>query len=150
VAVPETERAWLDVARGKRANPIPARARQTIPPALRRAVLHRDHGCCRAPGGGRHPLENIITLCGVLDTHAKVFSALRGLGFREAEARAAFAELRKQPHLIEASAQELLRAALQLLTAPRARPAVASPARPRLSPGNAPPQRHLARQLGFA
>jgi Holliday junction resolvasome RuvABC DNA-binding subunit len=57
-----------------------------------------------------------------LDTHAKVFSALRGLGFREAEARAAFAELRKQPRLSEASAQELLRAALQLLTAPRARP----------------------------
>jgi hypothetical protein len=158
------------------ANQIPSRATQTIPPALRRAVLHRDHGCCRVPGcqnrsfldlhhielrseGGRHQLENIITLCGAhhralhrgelliegratearfrhadgseygmlespgaLHTHAKVFSALRGLGFREAEARAAFAELRKQPGQVEASAQELLRAALQLLTAPRARP----------------------------
>jgi 5-methylcytosine-specific restriction endonuclease McrA len=58
------------------------RATQTIPPALRRAVLQRDHGCCRVPGcnntlyldlhhiqlrsaGGRHVAENVISICGV-------------------------------------------------------------------------------------
>ena len=57
------------------------RAKQTIPPALRRAVLRRDHECCQVPGcshatfldlhhlqprseGGQHELENIITICG--------------------------------------------------------------------------------------
>ena len=56
------------------------RAKQTIPPALRRAVLRRDHEHCQVPGcshaafldlhhialrseGGRHELENIITMC---------------------------------------------------------------------------------------
>ncbi len=57
------------------------KATQTIPPALRRAVLSRDGHCCRVPGcknstyldlhhielrseGGRNVLANIITLCG--------------------------------------------------------------------------------------
>ncbi|HKO94975.1 MAG TPA: HNH endonuclease [Polyangiaceae bacterium] len=61
--------------------PVPTRARQTIPPALRRAVLTRDHRRCRVPGckhatfvdvhhiqlrseGGRNAAENLITLCG--------------------------------------------------------------------------------------
>jgi hypothetical protein len=56
-------------------------ATQTIPPALRRAVLMRDRHCCRVPGcrnaafldlhhielrseGGRNVPGNIITLCG--------------------------------------------------------------------------------------
>ena len=56
------------------------RARQAVPPALRRAVLSRDRHCCRVPGctnthyvdvhhirprseGGRNTLENLITLC---------------------------------------------------------------------------------------
>jgi Holliday junction resolvasome RuvABC DNA-binding subunit len=56
-----------------------------------------------------------------LDTHAKVFSALRGLGFRETETRAALTALRKQPELREASAERLLRDALQMLTPSRAR-----------------------------
>jgi hypothetical protein len=56
------------------------RATQTIPPALRRAVLRRDGGKCRVPGcrhavytdmhhlaprseHGKHSLENLVTLC---------------------------------------------------------------------------------------
>jgi 5-methylcytosine-specific restriction endonuclease McrA len=56
------------------------RATQSIPPALRRAVLRRDGGRCRVPGcrhatfvdvhhlvprssGGRHSAENLVTLC---------------------------------------------------------------------------------------
>jgi hypothetical protein len=59
----------------------PRRAKQTIPPALRRAVLARDRHCCRVPGcrnatfldlhhiqlrseGGRNKLGNLLTLCG--------------------------------------------------------------------------------------
>jgi len=58
----------------------PTRAKQTIPPALRREVLRRDGGRCRIPGcrhatyvdvhhlkprveGGENTLENLITLC---------------------------------------------------------------------------------------
>jgi hypothetical protein len=57
------------------------RARQDVPPAVRRAVLRRDHGRCRAPGchagtfldvhhiharadGGSHTQANLATLCG--------------------------------------------------------------------------------------
>ncbi len=60
---------------------VGARATQTIPPALRRAVLVRDRHCCRVPGcrnsafldlhhieprseGGRNVLANILTICG--------------------------------------------------------------------------------------
>ena len=56
-------------------------ARQDVPPAVRRAVLRRDHGRCRAPGcrsatfldvhhiharadGGSHTQANLATLCG--------------------------------------------------------------------------------------
>ena len=56
-------------------------AKQDIPPAVRRAVLRRDHGCCRAPGcrsatwldvhhvharadGGSHERANLTSLCG--------------------------------------------------------------------------------------
>jgi hypothetical protein len=58
-----------------------ARARQNIPPAVRRAVLARDRHCCRVPGcthatfldihhivprseGGSNDPENTITICG--------------------------------------------------------------------------------------
>jgi Holliday junction resolvase RuvA-like protein len=156
--------------------PAPARAKQTIPPSLRRAVLHRDHARCRAPGckntrfldlhhiqlrceGGQHQLENLICLCGVhhraahrgqlridgtattpsfrhadgteygradcprsQDTLAKVFSGLRRLGFREREVRAALAELTKRADLREATAESLLREALQKLAPPRVTP----------------------------
>jgi hypothetical protein len=57
-----------------------SRAKQTIPPAVRRKVLARDHHRCRAPGcrcatfvdvhhrkprseGGTHAPDNLITLC---------------------------------------------------------------------------------------
>ena len=60
--------------------PRPSRARQTIPPALRRAVLARDRHRCTVPGcthatfvdvhhvqprseGGRHEASNLLTLC---------------------------------------------------------------------------------------
>jgi hypothetical protein len=58
----------------------PARATQTIPPAIRRAVLRRDGGKCCVPGcrhavftdahhivlrseDGKHSLDNLVTLC---------------------------------------------------------------------------------------
>jgi RuvA, C-terminal domain/HNH endonuclease len=147
------------------------RTRQAIPPALRRAVLARDHHRCQVPGctnthfvdvhhirprseGGRNTLENTITLCtthhrathrGELiierpsegpdtkpvfrhadgtpygqplraesaDTHAKVFSALHHLGFREREIQAVLAELRADAGLREASTEHWLREALR-------------------------------------
>jgi hypothetical protein len=63
------------------AGPHPQRASQTIPPAVRRAVLLRDRHCCQVPGcrqatfvdvhhlraraaGGSHDLDNLLTLCG--------------------------------------------------------------------------------------
>jgi hypothetical protein len=63
-----------------RPRPAPG-AKQTIPPALRRSVLRRNHERCQVPGcshatfldlhhlvarseGGQHELENLITLCG--------------------------------------------------------------------------------------
>jgi hypothetical protein len=59
----------------------PRRATQTIPPAMRRTVLRRDSGKCRVPGcrhavftephhlerrceGGKHLVDNLLTLCG--------------------------------------------------------------------------------------
>jgi hypothetical protein len=61
-------------------SPIVQRAKQTIPPAMRRKVKHRDKGRCRVPGcrasfnvdihhllplsqGGTHTYENLLTLC---------------------------------------------------------------------------------------
>jgi hypothetical protein len=61
--------------------PHPQRASQTIPPAVRRAVLMRDHHRCQVPGcrhgtfvdvhhlraredGGGHDADNLLTLCG--------------------------------------------------------------------------------------
>jgi hypothetical protein len=61
--------------------PHPQRASQTIPPAVRRAVLLRDRHCCQVPGcrhvtfvdvhhlraredGGGHQPDNLLTLCG--------------------------------------------------------------------------------------
>ncbi|HEX5100531.1 MAG TPA: hypothetical protein VFV94_13575 [Polyangiaceae bacterium] len=59
----------------------PVRATQTIPPSMRRAVVRRDGGKCRVPGcrhavftephhlerrceGGKHLVDNLVTLCG--------------------------------------------------------------------------------------
>jgi len=51
-----------------------------------------------------------------LEVFAKVFSALRQLGFRETEARAVLDQLRRQPEAEAPSAEQLLRTALQHLT----------------------------------
>jgi 5-methylcytosine-specific restriction endonuclease McrA len=145
-----------------------SRAKQTIPPALRRAVLTRDRRRCRVPGcthatfvdvhhvqprseGGRNEASNLLVLCSahhravhrgellierdhegafrfrhvdgaaygdpitprLIDAHAKVFSALRHLGFRECEVKAVLAELRADAELSGASVERLLREALR-------------------------------------
>jgi 5-methylcytosine-specific restriction endonuclease McrA len=143
------------------------RARQAVPPALRRAVLARDRHGCRVPGckhtrfvdvhhlrprseGGKNAFENLIALCTAhhrathrgeliietaagglafqhadgtpygeatrpssIDAHAKVFAALRQLGFREREARAVLAELRNDVRLRDAPIEHLLREGLR-------------------------------------
>jgi hypothetical protein len=84
------------------------RATQTVPPAMRRAVLRRDHHRCQVPGcrhstfvdvhhirpreeGGGHELDNLVTLCGAhhrashrgeLTVEGRVSS---GLSFRHAD-----------------------------------------------------------------
>jgi HNH endonuclease len=143
------------------------RARQAVPPALRRTVLARDRHLCRVPGcknthfvdvhhlqprseGGKNTLDNLITLCTAhhrathrgeliiettaeglgyrhadgtpygeaarassVDAHAKIFGALRNLGFREREARAVLSELRNDPRLRDAPTEHLMREALR-------------------------------------
>jgi hypothetical protein len=156
------------------AHPGP-RAKQSIPPALRRAVLTRDRHRCRVPGcshatfvdvhhvqprseGGRNEASNLLTLCGahhravhrgtllverdhdgsfifrhadgaaygsplaprLIDAFAKVFSALRQLGFREGEVKAVLSELRADAELDGASVERLLRESLSRIR-PRAR-----------------------------
>jgi hypothetical protein len=145
----------------------PSRARQSVPPALRRAVLARDRHRCTVPGcthatfvdvhhvqprseGGRHEASNLRVLCSAhhravhrgellldldrdgslrfrhadgaaygdplipqrIDAHAKVFSALRHLGFRESEVKAVLSELRADAELGGASVEHLLCEAL--------------------------------------
>ena len=70
-----------EAAPTRRSGPTGVRAKQTVPPATRRAVLRRDHHCCSVPGcrnaafldlhhvkprseGGRNDVDNLITLCG--------------------------------------------------------------------------------------
>jgi hypothetical protein len=144
-----------------------ARAKQSIPPAVRRAVLARDQRRCRVPGcahatfldvhhvrprseGGSNDPENLVTLCSahhraahrgqlsiepaadgspafrhadgarygnavapaVVEARAKVFAALRQLGFREGEVRAVLAGLLAKQELRDATAECLLREAL--------------------------------------
>jgi hypothetical protein len=55
-----------------------------------------------------------------LEAQTKTFSALRTLGFREAEVHAVLEKLRSQTDLRDASTEQLLRAALACLTRPRA------------------------------
>jgi hypothetical protein len=86
----------------------PARATQAVPPATRRAVLRRDQHRCQVPGcrhsifvdvhhirpreeGGRHELDNLVTLCGAHHraSHSGELtvqgSASSGLSFRHAD-----------------------------------------------------------------
>jgi hypothetical protein len=78
---PAVERALCDAEHiGSLDGDEVARAKQDIPPAMRRKVKRRDHGRCRMPGctstrnldlhhivpreqGGTHEIENLITLC---------------------------------------------------------------------------------------
>jgi 5-methylcytosine-specific restriction endonuclease McrA len=158
---PPTQRARAD------AQPSP-RAKQSVPPALRRTVLTRERHRCRVPRcahatfvdvhhvqprseGGRHEASNLLTLCSahhrathrgelliereheeaftfrhadgaaygspilprLVDMHAKVFAALRHLGFREGEVKGVLAELRGDAELGGASVEHLLREALR-------------------------------------
>jgi hypothetical protein len=57
----------------------------------------------------------------VIEVYSKTFGALRSLGFREPEVRAALAKLRGERDLREATTEQWLRAALAYLTRPRAR-----------------------------
>ena len=152
--------------------PIP-RATQSIPPAVRRLVLRRDHGRCVLPGcnhavfvdahhlrprseGGAHEPDGMATLCaahhravhrgeiaiegtrnlglvvrhadgsaysgavcaGAAEIGAKLFGALRQLGFRETETRRALARMRPNVSAGE-PLEKLLRQALLLLTESR-------------------------------
>ena len=88
--------------------PIAPRASQQIPPATRRAVVHRDQHRCRVPGcknttfldlhhvvprseGGRNDTGNLVTLCGAHHRaihHGKLVIAEDGAGhlcFRHAD-----------------------------------------------------------------
>ena len=56
----------------------------------------------------------------VIEVQAKVFGALRGLGFREGEVRTAMTELRQRAELREATAEQWLRVALLRLRRPAA------------------------------
>lgn len=152
------------------------RAKQDVPPAVRRAVLRRDHGRCRVPGcrnatfldvhhivpraeGGLHHADNLLTVCcahhralhrgeigverneregnaGVevcfrhadgtaygetvqprsIDFRAKLFGALRGLGFREGDVRRVIGELRGNGFDGRGTLAAMLKDAVQRLT----------------------------------
>ena len=86
------------------------RARQAVPPALRRAVLARDRTSCRVPGckntqfvdvhhlqprseGGKNTIENLITLCTAHHraTHRGeliIETTAEGLGYQHADGTA--------------------------------------------------------------
>jgi len=78
--VGETEQAHVGETEQAHVGAALPRAKQTIPPALRRRVKRRDGGRCRVPGcqqavfvdvhhlqpraeGGKDTLENLVTLC---------------------------------------------------------------------------------------
>jgi hypothetical protein len=170
VAADRPEPAPVPATGGAHVGAARPRAKQTIPPAVRRAVLIRDRHCCRAPGckntlfvdlhhvdrrsdGGDHDPRNLVTLCSAhhraahrgevlidrspdgnvrfrhadgaaygqtlspdaIDVYRKVFSALRGLGFREREVREVLEALRGETansRRSNVTASELLREAL--------------------------------------
>jgi len=57
-----------------------------------------------------------------LEAQTKVFSALRGLGFREGDVRAVLTQLQGDGKLAAATTEQWLRAALSRLTPPRSPP----------------------------
>jgi hypothetical protein len=100
------EMAECDAQRLGRVGEV-ARASQDIPPAVRRAVLHRDHGACVVRGcrnhlwvdvhhlrlrseGGLHQAANLVTLCGshhdlVHDGFLIIEGQVGALSFRHAD-----------------------------------------------------------------
>jgi hypothetical protein len=100
------EMAECDAQRLGRVGEV-GRASQDVPPAVRRAVLHRDHGACVVPGcrnhlwvdvhhlrlrseGGLHHAANLVTLCGshhvlVHDGFLIIEGQIGGLAFRHAD-----------------------------------------------------------------
>jgi hypothetical protein len=105
---------------------VGARAKQTIAPATRRAVLRRDHHCCTVPGcrnalfldlhhielsseGGGNRADNLITLCGVHHRAAHrgalsvVGSVSRGVRFQHADG-SDYGRVVK-PHVVETQAK---------------------------------------------
>ena len=160
-----------DVCFGARRSSKPPRAKQSIPPAIRRLVLRRDGGRCAVPGcrhatyvdvhhldprsdGGGHEPENLVTLCsahhranhrgelfiagrpatglrfshadgtaygGALSSrvaaeHAKACRALRGMGYREKEAKRALAAV---PTNVELSLKQIIVTALREMPLPQ-------------------------------
>jgi hypothetical protein len=150
------------------------RARQNVPPSVRRLVIRRDGGRCVVPGcsqsvfvdihhvvprseGGGHDPDLLVVLCGAhhralhrgqllvegrvstglvfrhadgtmygqrlrsreVGIYEEAFRALRGLGFREREARRALDRIRASTHVGDASVPRILRQALMLLGADR-------------------------------
>jgi hypothetical protein len=147
------------------------RARQSIPPRVRREVMRRDGGRCVVPGcrnsvfldthhldlrseGGDHDPDGLIVLCGahhraqhrgqliiegrvstglafrhadgtpygsLVSAHAaasfeEAFRAIRGLGFREGESRAALAGVRADARSANADTVSVIRWALARLS----------------------------------
>jgi hypothetical protein len=108
----DVEQARCDAQEiGRLDGPHPGRATQSIPPATRRQIAHRDHGRCKVPGcraasfldvhhidprheGGTHDPDGLILLCsahhralhrGFLAIEGTVSTGLR---FRRADGRA--------------------------------------------------------------
>ena len=104
------DQARMDAHGGVHAAPLP-RATQTIPPAIRRYALRRDHGRCVVPGcrhatyvdlhhlvaraeGGQHDPDLLVTLCGAhhraLHRGALIIEGTvsQGLTFRHADGSA--------------------------------------------------------------
>jgi hypothetical protein len=75
-------------------------------------AIHVRHAGGSPYGGSVHPQR--------LELRAKVFSALRQLGFREAQVRTALEQLQHEPAAAQASFDALLRAALARLRPPSA------------------------------
>jgi hypothetical protein len=147
------------------------RARQDIPPSLRRKIMRRDGGRCIVPGcrhvrfvdihhirlrseGGDHDEDNLVVLCSAhhraehrgqlviegcvstglvfrhsdgsrygsvsdpafAEAHACAFRALRSLGFRESETRAALDRVRNSTRVGEPSTERVIREALGILS----------------------------------
>jgi hypothetical protein len=73
-----------------------------------------DQACFRHADGSRY---GDVASPRASQTHSKVFSALRNLGFRDVAVRAVLCELSREPEARDATPELLLREALRRLTA---------------------------------